>query len=615
MAKPNGAIRTDCHPHAPWINTTRCYTQTTSAKTIWMNLLGKIMSEVLYTPAVGEKQLTLRALLAGCLLGSIVSMINIYLGLQTGWMAAASLITAILGYAILKPLCSNYSILENNITATAGCAAGGMSSALGCTTMIPALDMLDHPMSITTLYIWGFCVALIGIFYIVPLRKQFLLIDKLRFPTATATAETIVLMHQTGRDNSASILLKYALIGGLISLSSYFMPSLKHIDIFATLGVTAISVWGFSVLTSPMMFGIGMIAGLRVALSFFIGAVIAWGLIAPVITHLHWVNSDLHDYKLGAQGWLLWPGITLMTVDALLIFLFNIPAMLKPTLKPQLTTLNNDIPKKAWISGLILTACASFICLTVCFHLGVLVSIVVIVLSALLAAMATRAQGETDINPVSAVSKVTQLTFTGIASGHAVDNLLGAGFTGAAAHSAADTMASLKTGLMLGASPKLQFLTQCIGAVVGIIFSVPLYFLFKAAYTIGGPSLPAPTAQAWKACAEVLTQGLSTLPAHSLTAVGAAAVLAVLMNLLSRNPRWKHYMPSNTAMGIAFIIPAYYAVIFFLGALVYQLWHRVQPQLASRGLFPVASGLIIGEGLMGIVKACLILLGVQPLWP
>jgi uncharacterized oligopeptide transporter (OPT) family protein len=573
------------------------------------------MSETLYTPAPNEKQLTLRALLSGCILGSLVSMINIYLGLQTGWMAAASLIAAILGYAVMKPLYPDYSVLENNITETAGSAAGGMSSAVGCMSVIPALDMLGHPMSLTTMYVWGFSVALVGIFYIVPLRKQFLLIDKLRFPTGVATAETIVLMHQTqGRDNNAKLLLKYAMVGGLISLSSYFIPSLKHLDVLACLGASAISMWGFTILSSPMMFGVGMIVGLRVALSFFIGALLAWGVVAPLITHLHWVHGNLYDYKTGAQGWLLWPGVTLMTVDALLIFIFNLPAMVMPTLKPVCDTLGDDeIPKHWWLSGLFVTSIATLISLKLYFHISMVVSLVGILLSALLAAMATRAQGETDINPVSAVSKVTQLIFAGISPGHTLNNLLGAGFTGAAATSAADMMSDLKTGLLLGASPRLQFITQCVGAIVGITFSVPLYFLFKAAYNIGGPDLPAPAAQAWKAFAEVLTQGLSTMPEHSFIAVSAAAVLALVINLLNRHPRLKAYLPSNTAMGMAFIIPAFYPVIFFLGAMLYQLWRYIKPQQARQYLFPVASGLIVGEGIMGIIKACLILLGVPHL--
>lgn len=574
------------------------------------------MIETIYTPKPNETQLTFRALLAGCLLGSMVSMINIYLGLQTGWSTGAGLIAAILGFAAMKPLFPDYSILENNITETAGAAAGSMSTAVGIVALVPALDMLGKPMSLTTLYIWGFSVGLIGIFFIAPLRKQILLIDKLRFPSGIATAETIVIMHENqGKDNNAMVLIKFALIAGAITLFTFFVPVFHHIDLFAVVGLSAVGFWGFNVLTSPMMFGAGMLMGIRVGVSLLLGAIIAWGIITPIIVHFNWVSGPLFNYKTGAQGWLLWPGVTLMTVDSLMTFALTLPRIIQSFHhRENIAKTEEDIPSLWWISGLAITSVATTISLKIFFHIPILVSIIGIVLSSLLASIATRATGETDINPLSAVSKVTQLVYAGISPGQTLLNLMGAGLTSAGATSAGDMMSDLKTGLLLNASPKKQFISQCIGSIFGIIFSVPLYFLFKKAYDIGGPNLPAPAAHAWKAFAEVLTQGVSALPQHCLSAVVISAGIAIILSLLSRVEALQKYLPSNTAMGIAFIIPAFYPMIFFAGAIFYLIWQKYYTEQANKYLFPVASGLIVGEGLMGVCKAGLILMGVKPLF-
>lgn len=571
------------------------------------------MIETIYTPEKNEKQFTLRALLAGCLLGSMVSMINIYLGLQTGWSTGAGLIAAILGFAVMKPWFPEYSVLENNITETAGSAAGSMSTAVGITALVPALDMLGHPMPMTTLYIWGFSVALLGIFFIAPLRKQILYVDKLRFPSGIATAETILIMHQNqGQDKQGKLLMQFSLLAGMVTLAAYFFKPLHLIDIFTPIGLSLISFWGFKLLTSPMMFGAGMLMGIRVGLSLMLGAVLAWGVIAPLITHAHWVSGPLYDYKHGAQGWLLWPGVALMTVDSLAHLLLSIPKILKSFTSKHIAS-DHDIPRCWWVGGLLVTSMATTLSLKFIFSIPVIVSLVGIVMAALLASIATRAAGETDINPLSAVSKVTQLVYAGISPGHTLLNLMGAGLTSAGATSAGDMMGDFKTGLLLGASPKKQFIAQSLGSLFGILFSVPLYFLFKAAYDIGGSDLPAPAAHAWKAFAELLTQGLQALPPNCLTAVAAASIVAVVINLLSLNNHLKPYLPSATAVGIAFIIPAYYPVAFFLGAVFYLVWSHVSPTRAGQLLYPLASGLIVGEGLMGVLKACLILLGIKPI--
>ncbi|HCS50036.1 MAG TPA: peptide transporter, partial [Planctomycetaceae bacterium] len=99
--------------------------------------------------------------------------------------------------------------------------------------------------------------------------------------------------------------------------------------------------------------------------------------------------------------------------------------------------------------------------------------------------------------------------------------------TSAGASQAADMMQDLKTGKMLGAAPRKQFIAQLCGICVGILFAVPVYFVFTKAYKLGSEQLPAPAAMAWKAMAEVLNEGFGALPPMAKQAILIAGVIGL----------------------------------------------------------------------------------------
>jgi OPT family oligopeptide transporter len=246
------------------------------------------------------------------------------------------------------------------------------------------------------------------------------------------------------------------------------------------------------------------------------------------------------------------------------------------------------------------------------FGIAWYLTLIAIGLSSILAIVAVRSTGETDINPVGGMGKVTQLVYGGLAPGQMGTNLMAAAITGAGASQAADMMQDLKTGHLLGASPRKQFIAQLFGICAGVLFVVPVYYLFSTAYEIGGDRLPAPAAMAWKAMAELLAEGLEALPPHAETAVAIAACIGILLPLLRRVKWLAPYIPSGLAMGIAFIIPAFYSLVMFYGLVAWWIWRKVNRQAADELNFALASGLIAGEGLMGMVNAALTLLGVGP---
>ena len=596
--------------------------------------------ERIYKPAADETQFSWRAVFAGCLLGSVVSAMNIYLGLRIGWSIGGSLIAAILGFAIFNTLFKAgiikkaFGVLEVNITQTAGSAAGTMTSAAGLLAPIPAMAMLGHEFTMAQLYMWAGSVAYLGVFFAVPLRRQMVLVEKLRFPTGTATAETIMAMFSSGDEASrkAKVLLYWSVGAGAWTILSYFVPQIEHPPI-EFIGLSLPAAWTFSLLLSPMMWGVGLLIGPRVGLSMLGGAVVGWLLMGGVAVDAGWANGPVMDeelgqwtsgglmsYATGVRGWILWTGVAIMVGDALTNLALSWKTIVNTFRMPKggedvVDDAPDVIPNTWWMGGLAIASTATVMATYILFDIPIVLSVVAIGMSSVLAMIATRSTGETDINPIGGMGKVTQLVFGGIAPGQIATNLMAAAITGSGASQAGDMMQDLKTGHLLGASPQAQFKAQLVGIAAGVLFCVPVYMLFAQVYEIGGEDIPAPAAQAWKAVAVLLAQGVSALPPMALDAVALGLAFGIYMPVVAKlgPDKWKPYLPSGLAFGIAMIVPAYYSIAMCGGSLLLVWWRRSKPEQCAALAFAVAAGAVAGEGLMGIVKALFTLLGVPVL--
>jgi uncharacterized oligopeptide transporter (OPT) family protein len=203
------------------------------------------------------------------------------------------------------------------------------------------------------------------------------------------------------------------------------------------------------------------------------------------------------------------------------------------------------------------------------------------------------------------MGKVTQLAFAGVAPGQIPTNLMSAAITGAGASQAGDMMHDLKTGRMLGASPRKQIIAQCIGITAGIAVVVPVFWIFDRAYEIGfDPEYPAPAAHAWRGVAEVLAEGFGSLPPNAPLAILAGLVFGAAMPIIRKLfPKAAPYTPSALAFGIAFIVYPMYPILMFLGSMVLVIWKKLNPAQCAALVFAVASGLIAGEGVMNVIVA------------
>lgn len=589
-------------------------------------------------------ELTLRAVVSGLFVGCLIGASNICIGLKIGWTFGASITAAVIGFAFFRSiagaLARPYGPKENLITATAGSSAGTMASAGGMTACIPALEMIraengQGVLSYESLVIWAISIAFLGVFFAVPLRRQMIVVEKLRYPTGTAAVETIKAMYASGLEavKKARVLFYSAIAAGLIKLILSIRPlhltGLTDIS-FDDFGLGYLGILGITFVSlhiglnfSPMMLGAGILIGPRVGWSLLGGSIIAWVIIAPILLHKGIVVSpdEASVYKT-AFKWVLWPGVAMMITAG-----FTSLATQYKTIAATFTSLKkaakaggeigaeedapDPFPLSWWFVGM---AAATTLTSTLSyqfFGIPIWMGVLAVILSLLIASIAVRATGETDINPVGAMGKITQVIYGALHPGMIMTNLMTAGITAAGASQSGDLMHDLKAGYVLKVSVTKQVITQLFGVVIGVFAAAAVYRLLTAAYTIPGEQFPGPAVIAWHTMAKVLAEGIESLPAGALWAGLVGGVLGVVLTLLNKVKAIKKWLPSPVALGIAFMVPAVYSIAMWFGAFLTYLYNRKDPGRVERFGASLASGLIAGEGLMMVVIALLLILGVS----
>jgi OPT family oligopeptide transporter len=246
------------------------------------------------------------------------------------------------------------------------------------------------------------------------------------------------------------------------------------------------------------------------------------------------------------------------------------------------------------------------------FHIQVWMGVIAVLMTFLLVVVASRATGETDITPTGPLGKVTQLTFGALAPGNVTTNLMTANITAGACSHAGDLLTDLKSGYLLGAKPRQQFLAQFFGVLAGTVAVVPVFFLLVPdASVLGTDQWPAPAAQVWRGVAELLAKGVSALHPTARIGLVIGSLVGIAIPLLELAfPKAKKFIPSATGLGLAFTITGYYSISMFIGALLALALHKAKPKMAEEYVVPVSSGIIAGESLMGVLIALLVVAGV-----
>ncbi|CAO1630339.1 unnamed protein product [Jaminaea pallidilutea] len=501
--------------------------------------------------------LTIRALVVGTVLGFVIVASNVYLGLKTGFTFGASLFSSLLGFAIIKSLAKvlpqglggGYFGPKENVTIqSAATGAGGLASMF--VAAVPAMYRLDllgasPSADFNRLFAFCFCSAFYACFFAIPLRKFYILKQKLIFPTPTATALTIRAMHTAGGAAVARTKTKVLGIAFMAALAwcifDEFVPGiLQNQHIFYWLyawgwkGAIYVDNWGWYTTITPAFFGSGMLAGLNASLSFLGGLFIAYAMVGPSLvatgeatctSYGDDANPEAYTcFSLGSIGkiaptniklaspryWVIWPAVLMMLGYSFAELAMNWPAIWaglrgavlevssKITKRPVPVfegEIEDPAPKEEQVRGIwVWGGLAASILMTVLvcslqFNMNAGNVILAIVLAFMFSFIGIQSSGTTDINPLSSVAKATQLIIGGAVKGQGktgqpamLENLIAGSIASSAAAHAVDMVGDLKTGHWLRASPRTQFWAQLFGSLWATPLSVGLYILFSKAY-------------------------------------------------------------------------------------------------------------------------------------
>jgi len=599
-------------------------------------------------------QLTLRAVLMGAALGMLMSAANLYTTLKIGWSFGVAITSCVLSYVIWNSFrlvsggrLSAMSILENNCMQSTASAAGFSTGSTVATAFGALLLLEGYQQPVWIVATFTLLTGALGVFLAIPLKRQMINQEKLAFPSGTAAAVTLRSLHARGIE---AVRKAYVLVGALVAgllvgvfntdegtlkiLDRLFRKTRLHLpDLIPANGYFLVNnrqLIGFGFEPSVLLIGAGMLVGLRVALSMLAGGLLLYLWVGPALIALDAAHVGETAYKISIPlvgggtiyqlpRWALWGGTAVMVFSSLtaLALQWRTVARSFRSLRRGRAAAATDleqrmagieVPMRWLVAGLVPITIALVALQYVAFHISLWLGLVAVGMSFVLSLVASRATGETDTNPIGPMGKVMQLLFAVLSPPAASSvrvslehNLMAAGAGANSASASGDLLTDLKSGYLLGANPRKQFIAQFIGIFFGTLAVVPAWFLMvptKAKLEAFNP----PATNMWRAVAQLLAGGgLDQLPPSAKVAIVAGAFVGVLLPLLAwLLPRAAPYLPSAMGLGLAWIMTYSNCQSFAIGAVLIWLWGRVHTRSADAYGVPLASGLIAGES---IIKA------------
>jgi uncharacterized oligopeptide transporter (OPT) family protein len=385
----------------------------------------------------------------------------------------------------------------------------------------------------------------------------------------------------------------------------------------------ALSDWNIKLDVGPALIAAGALVGLRITASMVLGAIILAVFIGPAAMEASWTNPMgklVTAATRPASAWKeigVWVGAPMLVSAGLLAFAMQWKTIVRAFQGFRAGGATSDrsaaieVPGSWFIAGGLFASAGVIGIAWLYFDVPPYFGVLAVVMTFVLALVACRATGESDITPTGAMGKIMQLTYGILIPQNATANLMTAGITSGAASASADLLTDLKSGYLLGANPRRQFIAQLLGVLPGTVATVLCFYVLIPDATAltgvagGDAAFPAPAAQQWKAVAEVFKLGIGNLHPMARQCIfwglGVGAILVLLEKAL---PKHKKYLPSATGIGLGMILPFYYPLSMFIGAAVAAIAEARGGKVKDM-VIPVASGLIAGESLVGVVVAAL----------
>ena len=578
-------------------------------------------------------ELTVTSIVMGMLLAVIFGAANAYLGLRVGMTVSASIPAAVISMGVIRVIMKRNSILESNMVQTIGSA--GESLAAGAIFTMPALflwaeeGLCDMP-SLVEITLIALCGGVLGVLFMVPLRNALIVKEHetLLYPEGTACAD-VLLAGEEGGANASTVFSGM----GLAAAFKFVVDGLKVLPSDVAFAFKSFK-GEIGMEVYPALIGVGYIVGPQIASYMFVGSVIGWMVIIPLIclfgpdTWLYPADvgttiADLYAAGGAAKIWstyVKYIGAGAIATGGMISLIKSLPLIIT-TFRDSIKSMKGgkntntartaqDLPMQMILFGIV--AMILIIWVVPAIPVTLLGAAIIVVFGFFFATVSSRMVGlvGSSNNPVSGMAIATLLiaTMSIKASGKTgIDGMTAAIAIGSVicivAAIAGDTSQDLKTGYLLGATPKKQQMGEIIGVVVSGLAIGGVLYLLNAAWGYGGAEVPAPQATLMKMIVEGIMGG--NLP-WNLVFIGV--FLAIALEIL-RVP----VMP----FAIGLYLPIYLNASIMIGGAVRMFMDRrknvdeeTKTKQTTDGTLYCA-GMIAGEGLVGILLAIFAVFGIN----
>ena len=578
-------------------------------------------------------ELTVTSIVMGMLLAVIFGAANAYLGLRVGMTVSASIPAAVISMGVIRVIMKRNSILESNMVQTIGSA--GESLAAGAIFTMPALflwaeeGLCDMP-SLVEITLIALCGGVLGVLFMVPLRNALIVKEHetLLYPEGTACAD-VLLAGEEGGANASTVFSGM----GLAAAFKFVVDGLKVLPSDVAFAFKSFK-GEIGMEVYPALLGVGYIVGPQIASYMFVGSVIGWMVIIPLIclfgpdTWLYPADvgttiADLYAAGGAAKIWstyVKYIGAGAIATGGIISLIKSLPLIIT-TFRDSIKSMKGgkntntartaqDLPMQMILFGIV--AMILIIWVVPAIPVTLLGAAIIVVFGFFFATVSSRMVGlvGSSNNQVSGMAIDTLLiaTMSIKASGKTgIDGMTAAIAIGSVicivAAIAGDTSQDLKTGYLLGATPKKQQMGEIIGVVVSGLAIGGVLYLLNAAWGYGGAEVPAPQATLMKMIVEGIMGG--NLP-WNLVFIGV--FLAIALEIL-RVP----VMP----FAIGLYLPIYLNASIMIGGVVRMFMDRrknvdeeTKTKQTTDGTLYCA-GMIAGEGLVGILLAIFAVFGIN----
>ena len=572
-------------------------------------------------------EFTVTSVILGAIIAIIFGAANAYLGLRVGMTVSASIPAAVISMGILRMILKGESILENNIVQTIGSA--GESLAAGAIFTLPAMFIwmkewgIGSP-SLIEIALIALCGGLLGVFFMIPLRKALIVKEHgvLPYPEGTACAEVLLAGEEGG--SKASVVFAGL---GISAVYKFIADGLKvfpsEIE-WAIPGYTNCAI-GIDVL--PALVGVGYICGYKISGYMFSGALVGWFVLIPMISLFggdvvlypatdpissldYWGIWDSYIRYIGAGAVAFGGILSLIKSLPLIVDTFR-KAMKDYSIKGESSTLrtDNDMSMKVVLLGSLAVIISIWLIPTIPVNL--LGAVLIAVFGFFFATVSSRLVGlvGSSNNPVSGMAIATLLISTLALKASGLvgrEGMLGSIAIGSIiciiAAIAGDASQDLKTGYIVGATPRKQQMGALVGVLISAITIGAVLYLLDTAWGFGSKDIPAPQATLMKLVVEGVMDGNLPWP---LIFAGASIGLAVEVLGIPILP-----------FAVGLYLPIHLSAGIMVGGLVRLFTENRKKSSEAekkaqvdRGIL-YTSGLIAGEGLVGVLLAIFALINV-----